>query len=353
MNATTDSGSGVVRVGLIGAGGFGREIAKMIARLPELELAGVADVDTAAATALAAESGVPSWSNHASLLDECDCDTVAISTPHSTHRDIAIAAAEAGRHIFCEKAMAINVAECHDMIRAAEEHSVRLMIGHKRRLRPAYAEIKRLLDGGEFGRPMAINVAGYFGRQLTGWWNSREACGGLLFWAGVHDIDTIRHLMGEVSRVHAVTGPKLYSDITDYEDSIAINLTFAGGAIGSVQVSTFYPMATYRTSFDYQIVCEHGGIAYDSRQASVHHQIKDRPMETSFFEGYGHDVAYDLEWSNFAAWLLRDEPPILTGEDGLRCVEIMQAAYISVATGESVDLPLAIDDRRPWGPPAH
>lgn len=347
MNAHSETP--VVRVALIGAGGFGIEIAKMIARLPELELAGVADVDATAAAALGAEYGAPSWPDHTALLAECECDAVAISTPHNTHRDIAIDAAAAGRHIFCEKAMAINVAECNDMIRAANENNVRLMVGHKRRLRPAYAEIKRLLDGGEFGQPMAINVAGYFGRALTGWWNSREACGGLLFWAGVHDFDTIRNLMGEVSRVHAVTGPKLSSSVTDYEDSIAVNLNFASGAIGSVQVSTFYPMATYRTSFDYEIVCEHGGIAYDSRRVAIHHQLYEQPMQTTFFEGYGHDVAYDEEWSSFAAWVLRDEPPILTGEDGLRCIEIMQAAYVSVATGEAVDLPLATDDTRPWG----
>ena len=153
--------------------------------------------------------------------------------------------------------------------------------------------------------------------------------------------------MGEVSRVHAVTGPKLASSVTDYEDSIAVSLNFASGAIGSVQVSTFYPMATYRTSFDYEIVCEHGGIAYDSRRVAIHHQLHEQPMQTTYFEGYGHDVAYDLEWSSFAAWLLRDEPPVLTAEDGLRCIEIMQAAYISVATGAPVDLPLATDDTRP------
>lgn len=348
MSAKDDTGVGVVRVGLVGAGGFGREIAKMIARLPELELAGVADIDAAAAEALAADYGVPAWTDHTALLAECECDAVAISTPHNTHRDIAVAAAAADRHIFCEKAMAINVAECHAMTRAADENDVRLMVGHKRRLRPAYAEIKRLLDTGDFGRPMAINVAGYFGRTLSGWWNSREACGGLLYWAGVHDIDTIRYLLGEVSRVHAVTGPKLYPDITDYEDSIAVTLDFDSGAIGSVQVSTFYPMATYRTSFDYEIVCEHGGIAYDPRQVAIHSQLRDRPMETTFLEGYGHDLAYDQEWSSFAAWVLRDEPPVLTAEDGLRCIEIMQAAYISVATGAPVDLPLATDDRRPW-----
>ena len=235
------------------------------------------------------------------------------------------------------------------MVEAARAANRHLIVGPSHSFDAPIALARQIIDSGEFGQPMAINVAGYFGRALTGWWNSREACGGLLFWAGVHDFDTIRNLMGEVSRVQAVTGPKLSSSVTDYEDSIAVNLNFASGAIGSVQVSTFYPMATYRTSFDYEIVCEHGGIAYDSRQVAIHHQLQDQPMQTTFLEGYGHDVAYDLEWSSFAAWVLRDEPPILTGEDGLRCIEIMQAAYISVATGEAVDLPLATDDTRPWG----
>ena len=60
------------------------------------------------------------------------------------------------------------------------------------------------------------------------------------------------------------------------------------------------------------------------------------------------DAAYDKEWSSFAAWVLRDEPPVLTGEDGLRCVEILQAAYLSAAIGARVDLPLNRNERRPF-----
>ncbi|MBM4436383.1 MAG: Gfo/Idh/MocA family oxidoreductase [Actinobacteria bacterium] len=337
-----------VRVGLIGAGSMGAYTADIIARLPALEVAGVADVNQPAARALGEKLGVPWWTDHRELLARCACDAVGISTPHDTHHAISLDAAGAGRHIFCEKAMAIHVAECHAMIAAARAAGVKLMVGHKRRFRPAYAELKRLLDRGEFGRPMALNVQGFFGRKLSGWWARRTACGGLLHWAGVHDVDTIRYLLGEVREVYALDGPKLFPNDTDYQDALAFTLKFANGAVGSFQVSTYYPLASYRTAFAYQIVCEHGGLAYDPRQVAVHAQKYGQPMTTTFFEGYGHDVAFDKEWSNFAAWVLHDEPPILTGEDGLRCVEILQAAYLSVALGQPVKLPLAATERRPW-----
>lgn len=337
-----------MRVGIIGAGDFGAEISKTVAGLPDIEIAGVADVNQGAARELADTYSAPSWSSHAELLEHCECDAVAIFTPHNTHREIAVAAAAAKRHIFCEKAMAIDVSECHDIIGAAARNGVKLMVGHKRRLRPAYQELKRLLDDGRFGRPLSINVNGFFGRRIGGFWASREACGGLLHWAGVHDIDTMRYLLGEVTEVFATESPKVHPDLSDYSDAISVMMTFASGATGSLQVSTFFNMASYRTSFGYDIVCENGGIAYDPRQIAVHHQLYEQPMETTFFEGYGHEVGFIKEWSSFAGWILRDEAPVLTGEDGLRCVEIMQAAYISAAEGGTVRLPLDSDDRRPY-----
>ncbi len=340
----------VVRVGLIGAGNFGGEVAKIVARRPELELVGVADVNAEAAQRRGEEYGTPCWGDHGDLLAECDCDAVAVATPHNTHRDIVVDAAAAGRHIFCEKTMAITVAECHDMIEAADRHGVKLMIGHKRRFRGAHAEIKRLLDTGEFGQPLSINVHGYFGRRIHGFWSRKAANGGLLYWAGTHDVDTIRYYLGEVDTVSAMVGPKLFPDVTDYDDAIAVNLRFRSGALGSIQVTTAFPMATYRTSFSYQIACEHGGIAYDPRQVAVHYATHDGPMQTTFFEGYGFEEAFDTEWDSFAGWVLRDEPPVLTGEDGLRAVEIMQAAYLSVEEGgRPISLPLDRNERRPFG----
>ena len=336
-----------VRLGVIGAGSFGGEILKIVSSLPDIEIAGVADVNPTAAGALAERHSAPSWDSYDQLLEHCDCDAVAIFTPHNTHHEIALAAAAAKRHIFCEKAMAINVRECHDIIDAAAENGIKLMVGHKRRFRPAYQELKRLLDGGDFGHPLAINVNGYFGRRIGGWWSSREACGGLLHWAGVHDVDTIRYLLGEVEEVFAMESLKVDPDLSDYSDAISVSMRFQSGAVGALQVSTLFPMGTYRTAFGYDIVCENGGMAYDPRQVAVHHQLDGRPMETTYLEGYGHDVAFIREWSSFAGWVLHDETPVLTGEDGLRCVEIIQAAYISVAEGSAVSLPLDRNDQRP------
>lgn len=343
------NGGDRVRLGFVGAGGFGSYTADLISQIPEIELAGVADPNMEAAERLASRHNVPAWSSYEELIAECDCDAVSVITPHNTHRDIVVAATQAGRHVFCEKTMAMNVAECHEMVDSADAAGVKLMVGHKRRFRPPYAEMKRLLETGDFGRPVAINVAGYFGRRMEGFWKSLTACGGLLYWAGVHDVDTVRNLMGEVKSVYATTGPKLRPDLSDQEESISVTMNFESGAIGSLQVSTFYPMATYRTSFSFQIVCERGGIAYDPRQVAVVSQLEGKPVQTTFFEGYGAESAFLHEWSNFAGWVLHDEPPVLTGNDGLRCVEIMQAAYISADTGSPVQLPLATNDRRPHG----
>lgn len=345
-NAPTRTPS--VRLGLIGAGGFGAYTAELLDRQPEIELVGVADVDQAKAERLGTERGIPFWTHHQALLDACPCDAVAVVTPHSSHRDIVVDAAAAGRHIFCEKTMAITVADCHDMVEAADAHGIKLMVGHKRRFRPAAVAIKQALASDGLGRPLAVNVRGYFGRHITGFWRDRELCGGLLYWAGVHDVDTLRYLFGEVASVYAAIGPKVRPEISDQEDAISVALTFRSGMLGSIQVSTFFPMATYQTAFGFDIVCERGGVAYDAQDLTVTTHIEDQPPHSVQLEHNSADGAYDKEWSSFAAWVLRDETPVLTGEDGLRCVEILHAAYLSAATRDRLDLPLDRSERRPF-----
>ncbi len=342
------SASPCVRIGLIGAGGFGAYTAELLDRQPEIDLVGVADVDQAKAERLGRERGIPFWTDHRALLDASDCDAVAVVTPHSTHRDIVVDAAAAGRHVFCEKTMAITVADCYDMVEAADAHGVKLMVGHKRRFRPASVAMQQALATERLGRPLAVNVGGYFGRHITGFWRERALCGGLLYWAGVHDVDTLRYFFGEVASVYAVLGPKLRPEISDQEDAISVALTFESGMLGSIQVSTFFPMATYQTAFGFDIVCERGGVAYNAQDLTVVTHIEGEQPHTAQLEHNAADGAYDIEWSSFAAWVLHDETPVLTGEDGLRCVEILQAAYLSADTGARVDLPLARNERRPF-----
>ncbi len=158
----------------------------------------------------------------------------------------------------------------------------------------------------------------------------------------------MRFLLGEVAAVFAVEGPKLH-DNTDNADSLAVVLRFASGATGSLQVSPYFPMFSYRRSFSYQVVGEKGGVWYDPTRQTVEYQVGEGPRTVQTFDEWGFDVAYATELRSFANWVLHDEPPVLTGEDGLRCVEIMQAAYISVATCQEVRLPLGRTETGPWG----
>src|SRR5258708_11157950 len=157
-------------VDLIGCGSFGAELAAVVGVLPELTLRGVYDSQPARANEVAARHGAQAYSSLGTLFERSGARAVLIVTPHHTHRDLAVAAAEAGRHIFCEKAMALTVAQCYDMIDAADRHDVKLMVGHKRRLRPTHALIGEVLRSGILGRPIAATVTGFHGRP----WDRRN-----------------------------------------------------------------------------------------------------------------------------------------------------------------------------------
>jgi myo-inositol 2-dehydrogenase/D-chiro-inositol 1-dehydrogenase/scyllo-inositol 2-dehydrogenase (NAD+) len=303
-------------------------------------------VNPAAAQAFGARLGVPCFTDFQDLLAHSEAQAVVIMTPHVTHHDVAVAAARAGRHVFCEKAMAINVAECHAMIAAAAANGVKLMVGHKRRLRPAFATMSQVLRSGVLGNVQILTVTGYHDRELHGWWAQRSEVGGLMFWAGVHDVDTLRFLCGEVESVYALAGPKTHTN-SDYTDSVSAILHFRSGAVGSIQVSPYYPLREYRTSFGFEIVCERGGMSDDPRNIAVAYQPTGGERQEVVFPDYGFESAYLQEFGSFLGWILRDEAPLLTGQDGLRCVEILQAIELSMARGGVVRLPLPVDERGP------
>jgi len=116
----------------------------------------------------------------------------------------------------------------------------------------------------------------------------------------------------------------------------------------TLEVCPFFPLSSYFRAFSYHFVCERGGIWYDAARLTVEHRVGEGATVVKTFDDFGYDVAFPAELGSFAAWVLHDTPPVLTAEDGLRCVEIMQAAYISAAQGREVHLPLDRDERGPW-----
>ena len=329
-----------VSIAIVGCGSFGQHMADLMARLGSLKIAAVCDPDEEKSLPLARALGVPAHASFRRCLEESRAAAVALFTPNHLHAPMAIAAAEAGKHIFCEKPMAMNVAECYAMIEAAEAKGVKLMVGHKRRLRPQYLKMAEIVRGQRYGRPLAVQVNGFYGRELWDWWTRRETGGGLLFHAGVHDLDFLRHACGEVGTVFARSPVKTHHG-TDFEDALALLIQFESGTVATLQVSPLSPQRTFRHAFGVHFVLERGDLIYDPVETTVTVQGRGEPAQRFRFDNEaGFEQAYRTELESFAAWVSRDAQPVLTGWDGLRCVEIMEAAQLSAYGGRQVQLPL-------------
>ena len=156
-----------IRFALIGYGSFGRSLVKYLFGIPRAELVAVYDdngsylQDVTRSLARDLDGGIKTFTSLEKLIDWGGFDAVMICSANYQHRDQAIMAAEAGKHIFCEKPMAITTSDCWDMVEAAEKDDVKLMVGHKRRLRPPWAKMAALAKSGELGDPLAVNVTQY------------------------------------------------------------------------------------------------------------------------------------------------------------------------------------------------
>lgn len=339
-----------VSLGVVGYGWFAELLhERVLKRLPRLEVTALCEPDESRRRRGTEHLDVPGYAIAEEMLDAGVCDAVAIFTPHSTHRDLVELSASRGRHVFCEKAMAVTSDDCAAMIRACKAAGVELMIGHMQKLFPPYERLADLVRGGTYGAPVAAQVSGFhWSPVFEGWWRRRRDCGGLLYWTGIHDLDTIRYVMAsDVDTVFAMTGP-VTDDYTDYEDSISVVMRHANGAVASLQVAQHDPLRSFERAFSMSVVCEHGGVAFDpERDRVVHagrHGLSARdtvveafpPHEDSMF------VAYEAEFRHFVEVVLDKVPSRLSGEDGLRCVETLEAITTSVQTDSPVTVSRAL-----------
>ena len=329
-----------LRVAFVGFGWFAELLAtRVFDDVPELEVVAVVERSDERRRR-AQELGLTAVESMDHLPDACQA--VIILTPHDTHRELVVAAAGRGLHVFCEKAFAVTSTDCLAMIKACRDADVVLSVGHMQKLFPTHARAVELAIGGEYGRVHAIQVSGlHWCPVMPGWWRSSDSCGGLLYWTGIHDLDTLRALtQSEVASVYAVAGPKT-EDYTDYEDSVSVTLSYESGAIASLMVGEHDPLRTFEESFQIAVLLEKGSIQVDPATGEVHHvsrsglERSSQRVTESFgsFEGL-EEHAYREEFQAFARTVLEGRGDDMTAEDGLRCIETLEAVYRSLKSGQ-------------------
>ena len=329
-------------VGLIGCGTMGGSHATQLVTLPEVRLAVACDLDITRAEAVATQAAtkgqaVRVTTDVATVLADPSIDGVIVATPNFTHKDVVLAALGAGKDVFCEKPMALTLADCDVMIARAHELGRKLMVGQVLRLITVFATVRRLVSEGTVGKPFAVRILrcarrGADGPWAATWRSKRANTGGLLHEVNVHEFDFMRSIFGEVAEVTAMAANFTRPEY-DYEDHVVVTLRFRNGGLGVLESS----VATVIGATEGLVTGDRGSIFYDWARNHVSYRLVDgTEVEVPVERDAGRSVQSEL--SSFAKWVLHDEAPVVTSEDGRRAVQLAEAAYESIATGRTVHL---------------
>lgn len=267
-------------------------------------------------------------------------EAVFIATPNGTHAPYAIRAANAGKHVLCEKPMANTADECQRMIDAAREHSVRLMIAYRKYFEPASLALKKLITSGKLGRLKFIHSAftHYLPKNAPRWHLDRKlAGGGSLMDVGVYCVSTVRWLTGqepvEASAYAWTVDPERFREV---EENIAFRLTFPGGLV--VQATAGFGAA--QASF-LLVHGERGWAALDPAFAFDEERRLFGKIGGRWFEKKFRIMdEFALELDALADCVRRRRDPEPNGTQGLRDVAVMEAIYAAARDGRTVPITL-------------
>lgn len=338
-----------LRIGLVGCGKFGAQMGRYINEHSQVVAVCDQQILRAQETAkkLSLNSGV--YTDYLQMFAHEKLDAVFITAANFVHAEITIAAAQRGLHVFCEKAMARNVAECWSMVNACCLHQVKLMVGHKRRLRPSWARMIELTrPEGSLGEPLAISIVQYADMRpyhYPGtWWANPINVGSSQAVLCPHTIDWIRAMCGDVVAVSALAGPRMHTGYL-FSEILHVMYRFKSGAVATINTSFEFPLQFFREAQGPMVQCRHGGLKLTPRLTHIdlrwHRLDEALPHDERFEMAPDFDAAFRREVGDFFDWIDKDKPPCLTWLEGLRCVELMEAAELSAQqNGKQVELPL-------------
>jgi predicted dehydrogenase len=324
-----------MRVGVIGAGFIGAIHLDAYANMPEeVEVVGVADARPETATAGAALVGAKAYSSYEELIATEEVDVVDICLPTAYHRELALAAARADKHVILEKPIARNLEDAGAIIEGFDGSERRLFVGHVVRFFPEYVRIKEMVDAGDLG---TVGVARTSRRSpfLTGWndWYADwRMSGGVLLDLVIHDFDFLRWSLGEVERVYArgVLGRE-YNRL----DYALVTLRFEGGAIAHVEGQWGYPGPF---NYSIEVAGSRAMVTADSMEPTPVRLLGgavDPGESPDFITGKS---PFQTELEHFIRCAATGEKPIVDARDAYEALRIGLAATDSVVSGKPVTL---------------
>ena len=317
-----------LQFGIIGAGRIGRVHAETLSfRLPNTTVRAIIDTDCKAARSLAERCSIPAIAESAEqIMADPEIDAVVICSPTGTHADLMVSAAQAGKHIFCEKPISLQL-ECIDRaLKAVDASGVQLQIGFNRRFDSNFKRVRDAVAGGEIGVPSLMHIISRDPAPPP--LSYVRTSGGIFMDMTIHDFDMARFLMGdEVEEIYTAAGVMIDPEIGKAGDldTAVLVLRFRGGAIATIDNSR---KATYGYDQRVEILGSLGKIETENRypnQASIStadNVRRDLPLNF-FMDRYEQSFVTEME--SFATAILEGHPTAVSGIDG-RITTVMALA---------------------------
>jgi predicted dehydrogenase len=330
----------MIRIGVIGCG----KIAQVrhlpeYATNPNVQLVGYFDKNLARAKEMAAKYGGTAYESYFDLLKNPEIDAVSVCVENHNHAEMSTAALYAGKHVLCEKPMAITLAECESMVSAAEYNGRHLMIGHNMRFDPVYRRAKEMLDDGVIGDIITFRTiygnSGPEGWSMDGTWffDKNKAAMGALSDMGIHKVDVMHYLTGQkvietTAKVLTLNKRDEKGKLIGVDDNALCILRMSGGAVGTLAASwTIY-------GHECQSTCLYGTkgimlIYTDQANPIVVRDLSNTSTSYSFDTTQNRSGVID----EFVDALIHDREPEVSGREALAT---MRTIFASIRSSELV-----------------
>lgn len=338
--------SKVYRFGIIGCGTIAQIHARAIQSMERAEIAGVYDPVQASAQAFARQHACAVYATLDQMLADPTLDVVNICTPSSTHAELAVAAARAGKHVVVEKPLAIHLEDAQAVVQAQEETGVQICVISQLRFSPDVQALHDALAQQAFGRLVLGSLSMRYSRSeeyyRNGGWRGRWATdgGGALMNQGIHGLDLLCYLCGPVKRVHAEARTLLHS--IEVEDTLCATLEFENGGLGVLEVSTAIRPGHARR-IEISGTAGSATLTEDSLTEweceAPRPQTHDRWQMNSANDPAAVDAAgHRLQLENLLAAMEGRETLLVDARQGRDTVAVILAMYESARTGKIVTL---------------
>ncbi|MFY9555956.1 MAG: Gfo/Idh/MocA family oxidoreductase [Blastocatellia bacterium] len=318
-----------LRVGIIGAGYIGGIHASLLARDERVSVARVHDVAPERADRLAGTTGATTARNEKELIEAVDA--VYITTPNTQHTAVALAAINAGKHVFCEKPMAASPAEAQMVFDAASRSSAVYQVGHNRRFAPVYTTLKEMIA--ESGTPHSAHVKMNRGELINPVWISDpQITGGFLYETTIHMLDMMRFLFGEVASLDAAGSSHDYPEPDDFSMLLRFENGMHATLASSADASWMFPFERV------EVFCHHQTLTTREMESVTRSEELDGRHYTRSMQQLPKEEkwGYAQEDRAFIDSVMAGAPVAVTARDGLKSVQLVDACYRAVESGERV-----------------